>query len=78
MGFGVGSVVSACAVGLLCNDSNESFYVSDIPASDFVITQAKDETKLDYCSLLIKKTVFCFGGVKNCRQLKEYIQENYN
>ena len=57
--------------------TNESFWVSDIPASDFVITQSKAETSLDYCSLMIKNTVFAFGGVKNCQQLKTYIRENY-
>ena len=57
--------------------TNESFWVSDIPASDFVITQSRNEMPLDYCSLMIKNTVFAFGGVKNCQQLKAYIRENY-
>ena len=57
--------------------TNESYWVSDIPASDFVITQSKNEMHLDYCSLMIKNTVFAFGGVKNCQQLKTYIKENY-
>ena len=57
--------------------TNESYWVSDIPASDFVITQSKSEMPLDYCSLMIKNTVFAFGGVKSCHQLKTYIKENY-
>ena len=54
----------------------ESYLLSDIPASDFVITQSKSEMRLDYCSLLVKNTIFAFGGVKNCQKLKAYIQEN--
>ena len=57
--------------------TNESYWVSDIPASDFVITQSKSEMPFDYCSLMIKNTIFAFGGVKNCQQLKTYIKENY-
>lgn len=57
--------------------TNESYYVSDIPASDFVITQSKNEIPLDYCTITIKNTVFAFGGVKNCQQLKKYIKDNY-
>ncbi len=57
--------------------TNESYWVSDIPASDFVITQSKSEKHYDYCSLMIKNTVFAFGGIKNCQQLKTYIEENY-
>lgn len=57
--------------------TNEYYSVFDIPASDFVITQSGNETNLDYCTLMIKHTVFAFGGVKNCTQLKAYIQENY-
>lgn len=58
--------------------TNNSFYVYDIPASDFVITQTKNEIPLDYCSLIIKNTIFGFGGIKDCQQLKAYIKENYN
>lgn len=58
--------------------TQEEFYVYDIPASDFVINQTKNEIELDYCSLMIKNTVFAFGGVKNCKQLKEYILENFD
>ena len=57
--------------------SNESFQVYDIPASDFVINQTKKEQTLDYCSLMIKNTVFAFGGIQNCSALKAYINENY-
>lgn len=57
--------------------TNESYSVYDVPASDFVITQSGKEANLDYCTLLIKNTIFAFGGVKNCVKLKAYIQENY-
>lgn len=58
-------------------NTRESFNVWDIPASDFIITQTKKEIKDDYCSLAIKNTIFAFGGVKNCKQLKAYIKEHY-
>ena len=58
-------------------NSGESFCVYDIPASDFVITQTKKEIPLDYCSLVIKNTVFAFGGIRDCEQLKIYIEEHY-
>ncbi len=57
--------------------TSQSYWVADIPASDFVITQSQSEMHLDYCSLMIKNTVFSFGGIKNCQQLKTYIKENY-
>ena len=57
--------------------NHEVFTVYDIPASDFIINQTKSEKRLDYCSLAIKHTVFTFGGVKNCKKLKEYIKDNY-
>lgn len=57
--------------------TNEVYRVWDIPASDFVITQTKREKGLDYCSVMIKNTVFTFGGIKNCTQLKKYIEINY-
>ncbi len=59
-------------------NTKEKFRVYDIPASDFVVNQSKNEIKLDYCSLMIKSTVFLFGGIKNCSQLKAYIQENFD
>ena len=57
--------------------TNESFAVYDIPASDFVINQTKHEKKLNYCSLMIKDTVFMFGGLEKCEELKSYLKENY-
>lgn len=57
--------------------TGETFEVYDIPASDFIITQTKKEKTVNYCSLTIKKTVFAFGGIKNCLELKKYISENY-
>ena len=57
--------------------TGESFEVYDIPASDFIINQTAKEKKLNYCSLAIKHTVFICGGVKNCRELKEYISLHY-
>ena len=53
------------------------YVVYDVPASDFVITQTKAETALDYCSFTVKHTVFAFGGVKNCTQLRQYIADNF-
>ncbi|MBQ2675893.1 MAG: hypothetical protein IJF54_00635 [Clostridia bacterium] len=55
----------------------DSYEVYDVPASDFVITQSNKEKESDYCSLLIKNTVFAFGGVKKCNKLKEYISNNF-
>ena len=55
----------------------EIYEVFDIPASDFIINQSKKEEKLDYCSVLIKNTIFAFGGVKKCQELKKYIADNY-
>ena len=52
--------------------------MTDIPASDFVITQTKQEIPLDYCSFAVKHTVFVMGGVQNCKELKAYIQVHYN
>ena len=57
--------------------TGERFEVYNIPASDFVITQTKKEKSLNYCSVLIKDTVFSFGGIKNCSELQKYITENY-
>ena len=58
--------------------TKESFWVDDISSSDLIVSQTKAEKVLDYCSLSIKGTVFQFGGIKNCNQLKAYIQENFN
>ncbi len=55
----------------------ETFNVYDVSASDFIITQSKREKKMNYCTLKIKRTVLELGGVKNCLQMKAYIQENY-
>ena len=57
--------------------TQEKFSVYDIPSSDFIINQSKNEKKKDYCSFLIKNTSFAFGGVKDCHKLKQYIQDNY-
>lgn len=57
--------------------TGQSFYVTDIPASDFIITQTKEEIPLNYCSFAVKHTVFVMGGVQNCRELKAYIREHY-
>lgn len=55
----------------------ESFYVYDVSASDFIIKQSKREKQLNSCNLRIKRTVLELGGVKNCQQMKDYIQKNY-
>lgn len=57
--------------------SNKIYEVSNIPASDFIIKQSKKDKKLDYCNFSIKNTIFIYGGVKNCTELKKYIEENY-
>jgi len=57
--------------------TGEAFEVYDIPASDFIINQTKRDKKRNYCSMAIKHTVFAFGGVKNYRELKEYIEAHY-
>lgn len=58
--------------------TQEQFHVCDMPASDFIITQPKNEIALDYCSFAVKRTILAFGGVKNCKQLRAYIQENFD
>ena len=63
---------------IMDNFTASTYEVFDIPASDFIINQTKQEVKKDYCSLAIKNTIFTFGGVKNCTQLKKYISDNYN
>ena len=57
--------------------TGETFCVWDIPASDFVIKQKEKEKELDCCSLSIKNTVFYFGRLNNCSELRKYIKENY-
>ena len=57
--------------------TNETFEVYDIQASDFVISQTKKEKEINYCDIVIKNTIFIFCGIKNYRELKEYISENY-
>jgi hypothetical protein len=56
---------------------NKEYVVYDIPSTDFTINQSKREKKFDYCSVAIRDTVFAFGGVKKCSELKKYISENY-
>lgn len=58
--------------------TQEQFRVYDMPASDFIITQPKNEIVLDYCSFAVKRTVLAFGGVKNCKRLRAYIKENFD
>ena len=57
--------------------TGESFWVYDIPASDFIITQSAKEKKLNICGVAIKETVFILPGVKHCNELKKYISENF-
>jgi len=57
--------------------TGDVFEVYDIPASDFIINQTKKDKKRNYCTLAIKRTVFAFGGVKHCRELREYIANHY-
>ena len=60
------------------NSTGEGFEVFDAPADDFVIKQTKGEEKTDRCSLLVKSTALMFGGVKRCKELKEYISQNFS
>ncbi len=53
--------------------TQETHVVYDVLSTDFLITQTEKEKATDYCSLMIKNTVFGFAGVQNYRQLKEYI-----
>lgn len=57
--------------------NSKEYEVFDVPQSDFIINQTKKEETIDYCSLTIKNTVFLFGGVKKCRELKEYIEQHF-
>lgn len=57
--------------------TGEQIVVFDITADDFVINQTKSEVKTDHCSLMIKKHMLTFGGVKECSALKEYISQNF-
>ena len=56
--------------------TGESFWVYDIPASDFIITQSAKEKKLNICGVAIKETVFILPCIKHCTELKKYISEN--
>lgn len=58
--------------------TGEQFRVYDTPASDFIIHPSRYKKELDCCSFAIKRTVFAFDGVKNCKQLTAYIQENFD
>lgn len=58
-------------------ETKDSYRVWDTPISHFVINQTKKEAELDYCSVMIKHTIFMFGGVKKCKQLREYVEKNY-
>lgn len=58
--------------------TNEQFRVYDTPASDFIITPSKYKKELGHCSFAVKRTIFAFDGVKNCKQLRAYIQENFD
>ena len=63
----------------ITDKTNDNVYeVFDILVSDFIINQTKQDIKKDYCSVAIKNTIFAFGGVKNCTQLKKYIFDNYS
>ena len=57
--------------------TGESFWVYDIPASDFIIQQTANEKKRDVCSVAIKDTVFILPCIKHCDELKKYISENF-
>lgn len=54
----------------------EGFRLPDLSASDFVFKQSEKEKKLNYCTLLIEGTSIAFGGIKNCREMKTYVNAN--
>ena len=51
--------------------------VSDKSQGDFLIGQTGKQIEPDYCSLMIKGTLFQFGDVKKCRELKAYIESHF-
>ena len=51
--------------------------VSDKIQGDFLIGQTKKQIEPDYCSLMINGTLFQFGDVKKCRELKAYIESHF-
>lgn len=57
--------------------TGEKFEVFDVSVDDFVISQTKSEAKTDHCSMMIKNTVFVFGGLKKCSEMREYISQNF-
>ena len=57
--------------------TGESFWVYDIPASDFIFTQTKKEKKINVCGMAIKQTVFIFPCLKYADELKKYVSENF-
>ena len=81
-------VVAACLFTFINKIRNLHYYklqfdgahllITDVKNSkEFIINQTKKEETIDYCSLTIKNTVFLFGGVKKCRELKEYIEQHF-
>ena len=54
-----------------------SYEVFDVLYTDFIIKQTRKEKKFDYCSFLIKNTIFGFGGVKNYTGLMEHMRKNF-
>ena len=59
------------------NKTGDRHELDDIRATDFVINQAVSEIKKDYCSLIIRNTVYAIGGVKKCTELREYVSRNF-
>jgi hypothetical protein len=58
--------------------TGEQFRVYDTPASDFIVKRSRYKNESDCCTFAVKRTIFCFDGVKNCEQLRVYIQENFD
>lgn len=54
----------------------DGFRLEDLSISDFTFKQSEKEKKLNYCTLLINGTTIAFGGIKNCKELKTYINAN--
>ena len=54
----------------------EGFRLEELSIGDFTFKQSEREKKLNYCTVLINGSAIAFGGIKNCREMKTYINAN--
>ena len=52
------------------------FRLDEMSISDFTFKQSAKEKKLNYCTVIIEGTAIAFGGIKNCKEMKTYINAN--